>query len=103
MMTKYDLVRKTAKKAGLDQRTTAAALAGAGEAIRECIESGESVSLPGLGMFAVREGEAVGRNFQTGGRVEPRLRLYVRFKPSTKFNQRLKDVLGGIKSAEGQI
>ena len=66
-MNKTELVAAIANKAELTKKDSAAALEALTAAIREALQAGDKVVLPGFGTFEVRTRAArEGRNPQTG-------------------------------------
>jgi integration host factor subunit alpha len=63
--------------------------------VRETLERGEKIKIPGFGIFTVREKAArKGRNPRTGGRMQISARRGVTFKPSGVLRRTLNR--GGI-------
>jgi integration host factor subunit alpha len=61
------------------------------ETIKQSLERGEYVKLPGFGNFSVREKNAhVGRNPKTGEKMEISARKVLSFKPSQKLRERVR-------------
>ena len=66
-MTKTELSARAARRLGLSKGETNGAVNALFEAMREALESGETVSIAGFGTFSVRERAARrGRNPRTG-------------------------------------
>ena len=66
------------------------------ETIREGLEKGESIKLPGFGNFTTRSKNArLGRNPKSGEAIEVTARKVVTFKPSTILRARVQ--AGGRK------
>ncbi|SMB96227.1 bacterial nucleoid protein Hbs [Thermanaeromonas toyohensis ToBE] len=69
-MTKAELVKAVAEKAGMSQKDAGRALDAVLEAVREAVARGEDVRLPGFGAFVVRERAArKGRDLRTGKEI----------------------------------
>lgn len=69
-MTKTDLVKAVAAKAGMSQKDAGRVLDALLEVIQEAVARGEEVRLPGFGAFVVKErGARKGRNIRTGEEI----------------------------------
>ena len=80
-MTKADLVKSIAKKAGLTNAQATAALDATTEVIVETLNSGEEVTLKGFGVFKVQHRPArTGRNPATGAAVAVPAKNLAKFK-----------------------
>ena len=70
-MTKSEFVDRVASKSGLSRRDATKAVDAFLESVQETLQSGESVSFTGLGMFSAHQRNArTGVNPRTGERVE---------------------------------
>ncbi len=89
-MNKSQLVDSIAKKAGLTQKDSAAAVNAFLESVKEALANGDSVTLIGFGNFLVRDRAArSGRNPRTGNVVEiPAVKV-----PAFKAGKPLKDIV----------
>lgn len=89
-MTKSDLIKVTARKAGCTQETAAKILEAAFEATKDALISGETITIPHFGRLERRQHK--GRTaFSpiTGEVVEMASRFYAGFTPSRSFKDRL--------------
>ncbi len=83
-MNKRDLVDAVANKSELDRRSAESAIDAAVEAISGALAEGDKVTLPGFGIFEVRQRNArTGRNPQTGETIEIAASKAPAFKPAT--------------------
>lgn len=70
-MTKVELVREIADKAGITKKDAEKAVNAFAETVTEALKNGDKVSLVGFGTFEVSERAGrVGRNPQTGESIE---------------------------------
>ena len=70
-MTKVELVREIADKAGITKKDAEKAVNAFAETVTEALKNGDKVSLVGFGTFEVSERAGrVGRNPQTGASIE---------------------------------
>jgi integration host factor subunit alpha len=82
-MTRKELAAVLIEKAGFEASKVAEFVDQVFEIIKEALEKGEKVKIPGFGVFIVRGKKArLGRNPKTGDRVEISARQVVSFKPS---------------------
>ena len=94
-MNKSQLIDALAARLG-DRRTAASAVDGLLSTIVETVQSGESVSLTGFGVFEARARAArVGRNPRTGQTVAVPAATVPAFRPGTAF----KTAVGGSAPA----
>jgi DNA-binding protein HU-beta len=94
-MNKSQLIDALAARLG-DRRTAASAVDGLLSTIVETVQSGESVSLTGFGVFEARARAArVGRNPRTGQTVAVPAATVPAFRPGTTF----RTAVGGTASA----
>ena len=89
-MTKAELVSLVAERAGLTKREADKAVDAVVEVVGGTLGAGERVRVDGLGIFEVVERAAkVGRNPQTGQRIDVPPRKAVRFRPSKSLRERV--------------
>ncbi len=91
-MTKSELIRVTAKKAGCTQETAAKILEAAIEATKDALISGETITIPHFGKLERRQHK--GRTAYTpltGEIVEMAAKFYAGFIPSRSFKERLNE------------
>jgi DNA-binding protein HU-beta len=87
-MTKAELVRESAKKAGLTQKETAKVLGAIEAAIVGTLSKGDKVVLVGFGTFAVaRRAEHMGRHPRTGEAIKIPAHKIPVFRPGKEFKQ----------------
>ena len=87
-MNKADLAAKVADETGVSKRVATDAVNAVFEGIAESLASGEDVSIPGFGKFAVvARPERQGRNPQTGELIDIPAGLNVRFKPGAPLKR----------------
>ena len=87
-MTKAELVSLVAEKAGLTKRDADRAVDAVVEVVGGTLGAGGRVRVDGLGIFEVVERAAkVGRNPQTGQRIDVPPRKAVRFRPSKSLRE----------------
>ncbi len=81
-MNKGEITAVVSEKAGLSKGQAAAAVDAFLEAVKECLQKGEKVSLIGFGTFQVVMREArMGRNPKTGEQIQIPAKKQVKFKP----------------------
>jgi DNA-binding protein HU-beta len=69
-MTKFELISKTAEKAGITKAAAEKVVNAVIEALVEALSKGERVAIPGLGVFNVKERKAKkARNPRTGKEI----------------------------------
>lgn len=89
-MTKVELIRQIADKAGIKQKDAEKALNAFTETVTEALKNGGKVALVGFGTFEVSERAArTGRNPQTGEPVE----IAASKLPKFKAGKALKDAI----------
>lgn len=89
-MTKVELIRQIADKAGIKQKDAEKAVNAFTEAVTEALKNGDKVTLVGFGTFEVSERAArTGRNPQTGEPVE----IAASKLPKFKAGKALKDAI----------
>jgi len=82
-MIKVDLIEKVYEKTGFSKKEAAKAVKAFFDLIKESLEKGEEVKLPGFGSFKVRTRRSFKvRNPKTGEQIEMRLKRSPIFKPS---------------------
>jgi DNA-binding protein HU-beta len=87
-MTKAELVSLVAEKAGLTKREADKAVDAVVEVVGGTLGAGGRVRVDGLGIFEVVQRAAkVGRNPQTGQRIDVPPRKAVRFRPSKSLRE----------------
>ncbi|NHM28024.1 HU family DNA-binding protein [Desulfofundulus sp. TPOSR] len=87
-MTKADLVKVVADRAGLSQKGAALVLDAFTDAVREAVARGETVRISGFGTFAVRERAArQGRDLRTGEPVTVPARKVVVFRAGKELKR----------------
>ena len=94
-MTKAEIVEIVQQRVDLSKKDSAEVVDNLFEIIRERLEQGEDIKLPGFGNFLVREkNQRIGRNPKTGEAVTITARKVISFKPS----QILRDKVNGGKT-----
>jgi integration host factor subunit alpha len=89
-VTKADLANTLFEQLGLNKREAKEFVELFFEKIRESLENGESVKLPGFGGFSVRDKKSrPGRNPKTGEEVAVTPRRVVTYKASQKVKDRI--------------
>lgn len=89
-MNKSELISAVSEKAGMTKKTTDTAIMALLEVIKETMEKGEKIAIPGLGTFEVRERAARnGRN----PRTDETTHIPARKTPALKFSKVVKDSL----------
>lgn len=95
-MTRTELIRATAKRAGVTQETAAAIIAAALDTAADALAAGDNVALHQFGKLEPRRHkERTMHSFITGSTIKTPASVYVGFVPA----QALKDRLNG-KAAE---
>ncbi len=90
-MTKMELVKSIAEKAGMSQKDAGKALDAVLESITEALSKKEKVQLVGFGTFEVRHREArTGRNPREPGKA---IEIPARDVPAFKPGKALKDAV----------
>lgn len=91
-MTKTMFMNTVADKAGMTRDEVERVIAAAANTLTDVMRNGDSVNIPGLGIFTSKEREAhTGRNPSTGESVEIPAKRVAIFKPS----KLLKDAVKG--------
>jgi integration host factor subunit alpha len=90
-MTKVEIVEVVHRSSDLSKDEAGEVTELVFEMIRQGLERGENVKLPGFGNFLVRKKVArVGRNPKTGEEMEISARKVVSFKPSQILRERVQ-------------
>lgn len=91
-MTKKELVAVMAAKTGASHADTDRALHALVEIISETLKKGESLSLPGLGTFEIRDRSArTGRNPKTGEELKIAASKAAAFKPGAALKAAINE------------
>jgi nucleoid DNA-binding protein len=94
-MTKSQLVSKLADSGGVSRKQVDELMNGLVDTIVKSVKKGESVKIPGLGIFRLRKMKArMGRNPQTGEAIKIPARKKVGFSVAKTFKE---TVLGKAK------
>ena len=94
-MTKSQLVSKLADSGGVSRKQVDELMNGLVDTIVKSVKKGESVKIPGLGIFRLRKMKArMGRNPQTGEAIKIPARKKVGFSVAKTFTE---SVLGKAK------
>ena len=94
-MTRRELARLVAERAGMNPADAGAALNGALDAVRDALARGETVRIPGFGTFQARTRlPRTGRNPRTGEPVDLPASRTVRFRPGTRLRQTVDTARG---------
>lgn len=89
-MTKKELVSKLAEATGMKKADIDRVIAAAADALTEAMHSGDSVSIPGFGIFTSKVREAhPGKNPSTGETITIPAKRVAIFKPA----KQLKDTV----------
>jgi DNA-binding protein HU-beta len=87
-MTKSQLVSKLAEGSGMSRKQVDALLNDLVDTVTGAVRKGESVKIPGLGIFRLRKMKArVGRNPQTGEAIKIPARKKVGFAVAKAFKE----------------
>lgn len=87
-MTKSQLVAKLADSGGISRKQIDELLNGLVDTIVKSVKKGESVKIPGLGIFRLRKMKArMGRNPQTGEAIKIPARKKVGFSVAKTFKE----------------
>ena len=90
--TKNDLVESLCRELDYSKKEVQEVVDTLFETIREGLEQGNTIKLPGFGNFTVRSKNArVGRNPKTGEEIEITARNVLSFKPSTILRDRVRN------------
>ena len=89
-MTKAEIVEAVRQSTDLSQKEAVELVESVFEMIRERLEKGEDIKLPGFGNFMVKQKrERVGRNPKTGEAIPITARKVICFKPSQILRDRV--------------
>ncbi len=90
--TKNDLIEALCRELDSPKREVQELVEVLFETIREELEKGNDIKLPGFGNFLVRSKSArMGRNPKTGEQIEVTARNVISFKPSTILRERVNN------------
>ncbi|MGV0165960.1 HU family DNA-binding protein [Bacillus velezensis] len=90
-MNKTEFVGEVAEKLGVTKKEAAPKVEAVFNVIIEALTKGESIKIPGVGTFEVRERAArKGRNIQTGEEIEIPASKAVKFKPAKALKDSVK-------------
>ena len=90
-MNKTEFVGEVAEKLGVTKKEAAPKVEAVFNVIVEALTKGESIKIPGVGTFEVRERAArKGRNIQTGEEIEIPASKVVKFKPAKALKDAVK-------------
>ncbi|AUS16118.1 HU family DNA-binding protein [Bacillus velezensis] len=90
-MNKTEFVGEVAEKLGVTKKEAAPKVEAVFNVIVETLTKGESIKIPGVGTFEVRERAArKGRNIQTGEEIEIPASKVVKFKPAKALKDAVK-------------
>jgi integration host factor subunit alpha len=89
-MTKAEIVYAVQNGTGVSNKDAAVLVESLFEMIKEHLEKGKDIKMPGFGNFLVREKrERIGRNPKTGEAIPVTARKRVSFKPSPILRDRV--------------
>jgi len=89
-MNKQELVAQIAGKVGITKKDTANAVDAFIETVTDTLSRGEKVTLVGFGTFQVMQRKArIGRNPQTGEKIQILARKVPRFRPGKNLMQKV--------------
>jgi len=87
-MTKADIVERVFEKTGFNRKESVEVVEELFALIKDTLEGGENVKIPGFGNFEVKEkADRLGRNPQTGDEITIVARRILTFKASTVLKQ----------------
>ncbi|MEC1289440.1 HU family DNA-binding protein [Bacillus mojavensis] len=90
-MNKTEFVGAVAEKLGVSKKEATPKVEAVFNVIVETLAKGESIKVPGVGTFEVRERAArKGRNIQTGEEIEIPASKAVKFKPAKALKDSVK-------------
>ncbi|MFH6684980.1 HU family DNA-binding protein [Bacillus amyloliquefaciens] len=90
-MNKTEFVGAVAEKLGVAKKEATPKVEAVFNVIVETLTKGESIKIPGVGTFEVRERAArKGRNIQTGEEIEIPASKVVKFKPAKALKDAVK-------------
>ena len=89
-MTKTELIKATAKRAGVTQEIAAAIIAAALDTAADALASGDTLKIQRFGVLGPRERKAkTTRNFTTGEPMTIEARKTIAFMPSEELKDRV--------------
>lgn len=90
-MNKTEFVGAVADELGVTKKESTTNVEGVFKVLSETLAKGESIKIPGVGTFEVRERAArKGRNIQTGEEIEIPASKVVKFKPAKALKDAVK-------------
>ncbi|MDR2772936.1 MAG: integration host factor subunit beta [Elusimicrobiota bacterium] len=90
-MKKPDVIKLTARRAGITQEKADATVKALIKVIQASLRKGEVVSFRGLGSFKIKTHKAkVGRNIKTGASIPIPSGTKVSFKPASSLKKTIK-------------
>lgn len=90
-MNKTEFVGAVADELGVTKKESTTNVDGVFKVLSETLAKGESIKIPGVGTFEVRERAArKGRNIQTGEEIEIPASKVVKFKPAKALKDAVK-------------
>ena len=93
-MTKSDVVKAVAEKAGIKKNVAESAINAFLEAVIEALKNGDKVEIRGFGTFLMKERAArVARNPKTGKKVKVPAKLVPAFKPGKELREATERVV----------
>ena len=91
-MTKADIVENVHKKVGFSKKEATDIVELVFETMKETLEKSGGIKISGFGNFIVRSKKSrIGRNPQTGEKIEITARKVLSFKPSNVLKKLLND------------
>jgi integration host factor subunit alpha len=91
-VTKAEIVEIVQSSVDLPKKDAIEMVDSVFEMIRESLEKGEGIKLPGFGNFVIqKKRERIGRNPKTGEKMAITARKVVTFKPSTILRDRVNN------------
>ena len=94
-LTKADLAETLFEELGLNKREAKVLVEAFFEEVREALQRGEQVKLPGFGNFTLRDKtQRPGRNPKTGEEIPITARRVVTFRPGQKLKARVEAYAG---------
>jgi len=95
-MTKKELVKAVAEKAGIKERIARAAVNGLIEVITEALKKEEPVGIRGFGTFLMKERRPrIGVNLRTGEKIKIPAKLVPVFRPGKDLKEATERVIKG--------
>jgi integration host factor subunit alpha len=90
-MTKAEIAEKVQQNSEFSKKDSAELVDLVFEMIRQSLERGKDIKLPGFGNFSIKQKNArIGRNPKTGEEIEISARKVVSFKPSQILRDRVQ-------------